>query len=290
MQTRKGKTPKLQGECLYGISPCSAAVHAERRRVFKVFMKDESNASDESISRRKSQSNIIQFCQHNEVPVHNVDRYTLDRMTGNRPHQGIAMDVEPLKFINLNSNQEKSLFEEYRASEHPLWLALDGVQDPMNLGAILRCAYYFGVERVMVAAKNSCSLTPTVSKASSGAMELMDVYSLRNLPKFLHVARKNGWAVLGTCSPSHEDDVYLGAPVMRCDEYKVTSPTVVVLGNEGRGLQDAVERVCTHMLAISSFQDQDSDFTIESLNVSVAAGIILHSLQASRKSTSSSTQ
>jgi tRNA G18 (ribose-2'-O)-methylase SpoU len=77
---------------------------------------------------------------------------------------------------------------------------------------------------------------------------------------------------------------------MRCDEYKVTSPTVVVLGNEGRGLQDAVERVCTHMLAISSFQDQDSDFTIESLNVSVAAGIILHSLQASRKSTSSSTQ
>jgi 21S rRNA (GM2251-2'-O)-methyltransferase len=80
-------------------------------------------------------------------------------------------------------------------SSSGLVLALDEVWDPQNFGALLRSSYFLGIDKVVVCAKNSAPLSPTVSKASAGAMEAMDVFSTRNMMKFLDKAKNNGWAV-----------------------------------------------------------------------------------------------
>jgi 21S rRNA (GM2251-2'-O)-methyltransferase len=146
-------------------------------------------------------------------------------------------------------------------------LALDEVWDPQNFGALLRTAHFLpGVAEVVVCAKNSAPLSETVSKASAGAMETMEVCSVDNMMRFLDNSIAEGWQVVGTS---------LGDGSTLMAEIPKNRPTILVLGNEGHGIRTNVLRKCSHLVRIEGGESHDS---VDSLNVSVTGGIMLHFL------------
>lgn len=155
----------------------------------------------------------------------------------------------------------------------PFWIALDEVQDPQNLGSILRTAHFFGIDGVLVCSKNSASLSPTVSKVSSGAIEVMDIYSTSNLTKFLKSSHANGWEVVGAAG-----DANPSVAVTQLSDI-CQKPTILVLGNEGTGLRTNVKNACSLFVSIPKAINTNDHFngSVDSLNVGVAAGILISS-------------
>ncbi|KAF6095509.1 mitochondrial rRNA methyltransferase 1 [Phyllostomus discolor] len=129
----------------------------------------------------------------------------------------------------------------------------------------------------------SCPLTPVVSKASAGAMEVMDVFFTDDLDNFLQARARQGWLVAGTVGcPGPEISPSSGVPITSCLEFLWDRPTLLVLGNEGSGLSPEVQASCQLLLTILPGRQLPPG--LESLNVSVAAGILLHSICSQRKS------
>uniref|UniRef100_A0A8B9UNE0 Mitochondrial rRNA methyltransferase 1 n=1 Tax=Anas zonorhyncha TaxID=75864 RepID=A0A8B9UNE0_9AVES len=168
---------------------------------------------------------------------------------------------------SLEEAEEPELGGEEGPNRQLVWLVLEQIQDPMNLGALLRSAYFLGVDRVVTSQRDSCPLTPTVSKASSGAMEVFDVYSTDDLRSFLKAKAAEGWEVLGTVSKPEEVE---NVPVISCSEFRWNKPIIIVIGNEGDGLSLETQLLCHRMLAIPPGRALHPG--IESLNVSVATG------------------
>ncbi|KAM6110662.1 rRNA methyltransferase 1, mitochondrial [Pterocles gutturalis] len=254
-------------EILFGIAPCSLALSQSRRDLFRLFLKQSSG------SRRLVTSEFVLQATARGVPVHHVPRRELDALCRGQVHQGVCLEASPLRFKSLEEAEKPHLGDEENPNQQLIWLVLEQIQDPMNLGALLRSAYFLGVDRVVTSQRNSCPLTPTVSKASSGVMEVFDVYSTDDLRGFLKAKTAEGWEVVGTVS--NPEDVE-NVPVISCLEFQWNKPVIIVIGSEGDGLSLETQRLCHRMLAIPSGRALHPG--IESLNVSVATGIILHSI------------
>ncbi|XP_059146413.1 rRNA methyltransferase 1, mitochondrial-like [Physella acuta] len=156
----------------------------------------------------------------------------------------------------------------------PIWLLLHNIQDPMNFGAILRSAYYLGCDSVVVPGSDSCKLSPVVSKASAGAMEVVDLMRLSKNSTETDLCqwwKQQGGEVVGTGRG--------GNKTCTLETFKMRRPTLLVLGNEGTGIGRELEDCCDTCLFIPQ-----SGESIDSLNVSVATGIILHWIKTSRTS------
>ena len=278
---------------------------------------DNTKRSFRSDAKIQASSEIVTLAKKYGLPIAEVDKGVLNTLCGSRPHQGFVLRCGGLDF-ELMRNIPPAAGDD--AKSNPLvWLALDEVVDPQNLGALLRSIYFLGGgERVgvVVTAKNSSPLTPAVSAASSGALEFMTVNSTSNLPKMLNNAKDDGWKVLGAAAelPGSTDkrrdvtgvndsDWDIGGEhdgatqqhqeqQQQCyDLYDVetSKPTILVLGSEGRGLRTLVGRACTSFVKIPGGskipgEDDDSQAGVDSLNVSVTGGILLwHFLSGSRK-------
>ncbi|XP_053562790.1 rRNA methyltransferase 1, mitochondrial [Bombina bombina] len=251
-------------EILFGVAPCYLALTKCRRNILQLFLKS---------TRSQQRSEIQEICQKAEAAglhVNFVSRKSLDGLCEGRVHQGVCLEVTPLKYSDYIENECIS------QDKHVLYLALHGVYDPMNLGAVLRSAYFLGVNKVVVSKKNSCSLTPVVSKASAGVMEVFEVFGIEDLAAFLQEKLEKGWKVLGTVKPSEDCEV----PVYSVSQYQINSSSVLLLGNEGYGLPTELKHLCSSMLTIPSANVLQPG--IDSLNISVAAGILLHSLCSQR--------
>ncbi|KAM9525836.1 rRNA methyltransferase 1, mitochondrial [Guaruba guarouba] len=254
-------------EILFGISPCSVALSQSRRDLFRLFLKQSSG------SRRFVMSEFVLQATARGVPVHYVNRKQLDALCRGHVHQGVCLEATPLRFKSLAEAEKPDLRYEESPNQQLIWLVLEQIQDPMNLGALLRSAYFLGVDRVVTSQRNSCPLTPTVSKASSGAMEVLDVYSTDDLQSFLKAKAAEGWEVLGTVSKPEDAE---NIPVISCSEFRWNKPVIIVIGSEGDGLSLETQLLCHRMLAIPPGRALHPG--IESLNVSVATGILLHSI------------
>ena len=230
------------------------------------------------LTKRKDAAAIAQmeaFARERDLPIVRTDKGRLNSCCGNRPHQGVVLQAEPLETVPLTGPPPQG------DGPPPVWLALDEVTDPQNLGALLRSAYFLGVDGVIVSAKNTAPLSPTVSKASAGAMELMTVHSARNMVRWLGSARAEGWQVLGTALEQS----------ITPDEAGMSQPTILVLGSEGRGLRTSVLRECDAVVrvprrksaaATAGAGGADNSFLVDSLNVSVAGALLMQSLLAAR--------
>ncbi|KAL1498678.1 hypothetical protein AB1Y20_013990 [Prymnesium parvum] len=252
---------ELGAEFVYGVNPVLAALRHGRRKVHRLLVQDSIVAE-----RRKDGAAVERaeaLAAAAGVEVLRVDKHRLNLVCDHRPHQGLAILCEPLAFAPMAQMPPA-------AEGVPLWLALDEVSDPQNLGALLRSAYFLGVEGVLVSAKNSAPLSPAVSKASAGAVELMEVFAARNLPKLLEEARHKGWQVVGAAMENSVEP----------HEVDRARPTILVLGSEGRGLRTNVLRACDSLVCVPGGLAEDSDEAelVDSLNVSVAGGILLYAL------------
>ncbi|NWV40460.1 MRM1 methyltransferase, partial [Grantiella picta] len=250
-------------EVLFGVAPCWLALCRARRALFRLFLKQCPGGSPRL-------AELALQAAARGVPVLRVSGRQLDTLSRGRPHQGVCLEAAPLPFRSLRDSEEPGDAE---SGPRLVWLVLEHIQDPMNLGALLRSAYFLGVDRVVASRSNSCPLTPIVSKASAGAMEVFDVYSTDDLQGFLKAKSAEGWEVVGTVSrPEDVEDI----PVISCSEFQWDKPLIVVIGSEGEGISLETQLQCHRMLAIPPGRALHPG--IESLNVSVATGILLHSI------------
>lgn len=255
-------------ETLFGVSPCLLAITQGRRKAWKLFVKEG------EASKRASVQQVWGEALRRRVQVQRVSKKDLDKMCSGRVHQGVCLQASPLGYLSEENTSNPHIDN----NKIPLWLVLDEVQDPMNLGAIIRSAYFLGVDRIACSLHNSCPLTPVVSKASSGVMEIMGVYGYDNLADMLRVKGAQGWQVIGTVGTEAVDPQ---APVLPCSEFHMTKPTLLLMGGEGTGLSPDLCQLCDALLTIPPRRQLAPG--VESLNVSVATGILLHSLLSSQR-------
>lgn len=285
---------RVEGEAVYGVAPIRAAFLAERRIFHTLYV--QTNLVDNIATGKRKDKQAVNWIlnrAHNlEMKVETVSKQHLNLLVDNRPHQGLVLDASPLELVPCEYLERPSIQD----GRSPVWVALDEVIDPQNFGAILRSCHYLGATGVVVCAKNSAPLSGVVSKASAGALEVMEIQSCRNMMKFLDTSVQNGWRAVGASSEPR---------ALPIQELEPGLPTILVLGNEGRGLRTNVKRSCTELVSIKGFgatlasdspsseQDVESDLNVtqrfnselqaaadavDSLNVSVAAGILLHDL------------
>ncbi|KAJ8366803.1 hypothetical protein AAFF_G00342110 [Aldrovandia affinis] len=254
-------------ELLFGAAPCLLALTQGRRTLHRLFVK-ESSAPQRPVVKQACEEARRQL-----VPIQPVGKKDLDRLCSGHVHQGLCLEAGPLKYLT----DEGAAGTDGDSAGAPLWLVLEGVQDPMNLGAILRSAYFLGVDRIASSIRNSCPLTPVVSKASSGVMEIVGVYSYDNLADMLKVKVSQGWQVVGTVGAA---EAGVDVPVLPCSDFHLTTPTLLLIGGESAGLSPELRQLCHTLLTIAPCRDLHP--AVESLNVSVATGILIHSLLSSR--------
>ncbi|MGO1384149.1 MAG: 23S rRNA (guanosine(2251)-2'-O)-methyltransferase RlmB [Arachnia sp.] len=202
---------------------------------------------------------ILKFAADNAVPMLQVTRAELDRVTGDLVHQGVALQLPPFEY----ADPEDVFSEAFQAAGQGLVVALDGVTDPRNLGAIVRSAAAFGAQGIVIPARRSASMTATAWKASSGAAARVPVAMATNLNRAIAQAKKMGFTVVGLAG---EGDVTVsGMPGSE-------GPLLVVVGSEGEGLARLTRDNCDALLSIPIAS------SVESLNASVAASIALYEI------------
>lgn len=169
--------PAQRLERLFGLSPCLLALRAARRHVARLLLQ----AGKAGLQGERAE--LLRVAEARGIPVLRPRRQKLDALCGYQVHQGVCMEVSRLRPRPCDEAADTSSGDD----PQQLWLVLEGVQDPRNLGAVMRSAYFLGVDRVITSRRNSCPLTPVVSKASAGAMEVMDVFASPDLAGFLQV-------------------------------------------------------------------------------------------------------
>ena len=198
---------------------------------------------------------IEELARQHQRPVQRLDMHALKQLLGDVAHQGVAADVTPLAPWT-----EDQLLAALQDARSPLLLALDGVQDPHNLGACLRTADACGVLAVIVPRDRAAQLTPAVRKVAVGAAETTPVVAVTNLVRTLKLLKDAGLWVVGADAAAQKSAAALD----------LRGPVVLVLGAEGTGLRHLTRQHCDFLARLPQLG------AVESLNVSVAAGMLLY--------------
>ncbi|XP_021275684.1 uncharacterized protein LOC110410360 [Herrania umbratica] len=290
-EATESTVPKMVGEGVYGVGPVLAALSAGRREFYALYVQEglDLGSNNRKKKDKKGFEKVFRMAEKFGLSVKEVSKHDLNMVVDNRPHQGLVLDASPLEMVKIKELEPVSIDEE----KGSLWIALDEVTDPQNLGAIIRSGYFFGASGVVLCAKNSAPLSGVVSKASAGSLELMELRYCKNMMQFLVSSAENGWRVLGGS---------VSSKAVPLNEVLPGVPTLLVLGSEGTGLRPLVERSCTQLVRIPgnipvdiaarevddmeatevdsgcSGEEFRSFLAVESLNVSVAAGVLLHHL------------
>lgn len=262
---------RISGEIIFGISPVLSALEARRRNIYRLLVSESIEYKNQRVvaALKLAQS----MAKKQGIRISTVTRHDLNMYTNNRPHQGLAIDCSPLDFEILQDPPICKPTRTNTSKHHAIWLALDEVTDVQNLGAIARSAFFLGVDGLIVCSKKAAPINAFSSKASAGALEYLIVNNVLNMPKFLYRCSKDGWSVLG-CDKCKEAVCIL--------DKKVDRPTILVLGSEGTGLRTAIRNVCTGFVTINPGLSSESLRNMDSLNVSVVAGILIFELSNPR--------
>ena len=198
---------------------------------------------------------IDELARRHQRPVQRVDARALKQRLGDVAHQGVAADITPLPPWT-----EDELLAALQSASAPLLLALDGVQDPHNLGACLRSADACGALAVIVPRDRAAQVTPTVRKVAVGAAETTPVVAVTNLVRTLKLLKQAGLWVVGADAAGDKS----------AHQADLKGPVVLVLGAEGTGLRRLTQQNCDFLVRLPQLG------AVESLNVSVAAGMLLY--------------
>jgi len=192
---------------------------------------------------------IIDLARQGSIPLRFEPRPALDRLAGTAAHQGVIALGAAQKYLSLHQI----------SADAKMLVFLDGVEDPHNLGAIVRTAHAAGADAIVIPERRAAGLTDVVAKAAAGALEHLPVVRVGNLNRALDEVKDQGYTVYGVDERGPVD----------YDRAEYKSPAALVLGGEGKGLHDMVRKRCDAVLRIPMAGK------ISSLNVSVAAGIVL---------------
>ncbi|POM74321.1 RNA methyltransferase, TrmH family, group 3, variant 1 [Phytophthora palmivora] len=276
-RTNDGKdVPQLAGEGVYGIHSVLQALESGHRDAHALYVREERVPMDGQRPKKKSAADvralerIRELAEAKDVEIHTTSKWMLNHITGDKPHQGVVLDAAPIQLKEFVPAEPSEFTESERS---PVILVLDEIHDPQNFGAILRSAHFLGCSAVVVSDRNNAPLSPAVSRASVGALEVMvandKLMKARNLHEVLAISGDLGWRIVGASSGPNSitsTNLPVGA-----------QPTILVMGNEHRGLRKGIRQCCQDIVIIPG-QATDADTRVDSLNVSVASAILLYEL------------
>ena len=192
---------------------------------------------------------VVDACRRAGIPVRFEERIVLDKLARTAVHQGVVAVAAVQKYKHLGEIPEGAR----------LVVVLDGVEDPHNLGAIVRTANAAGASAVVIPERRAVGVTPVVSKAAAGALEHVPLVKVTNINRALESLKEDGFWIYGLDERGEQ----------RYDQAEYNSPTAIVLGGEGHGLHAQTKKHCDILVSIPM------SGAIASLNVSVAAGVML---------------
>jgi 23S rRNA (guanosine2251-2'-O)-methyltransferase len=245
---------------IYGINAVTEALKSRGRAIDYVAVARERH--DQRMQK------VIADCRAQGVAVRSTPRDELDRMARTNSHQGV---------VAITSEKEYAAADDLlaqRRGTHVFIVVLDGVEDPHNLGAIIRTADAAGVDGVVIPERRAASVTGTVAKASAGATEHLPIARVTNISRTLEdLKRSNVWTV---GLDERADRSY--------DEVDYNMDCALVLGAEGKGLHEHVRKHCDFVVKIPMYGQ------VPSLNVSVAAGVVMYEVARQRRKNNSATE
>jgi 23S rRNA (guanosine2251-2'-O)-methyltransferase len=236
----------------YGINPVSEALRSESCRIKEVWV-----AKGRDLARLQG---IIAMAESKGVPIRREERSQLDSLTANSPHQGVVGFIDHFIFADLDAVLQQG-------EGPPLLLVLDGIEDPRNLGALIRTSAAGGVWGVIIPKDRAAGITPAAAKASAGAAFHLPVVRVANIASTIRKIKEKDIWVIGADAEAKTD-------LYRQD---LSIPLAVVIGGEGRGLRPLIKRECDFLVSIPMKQH------VNSLNASVAGSIILYEVIRQRE-------
>ena len=236
-------------ETVYGIHATAEVLRRARRRCHEVLV----GRSPKDAAVRS----LLLLAKERGVPVRVVGKQEIERVAPGGNHQGVAVVADELPVLDLS----KALAE-IAVNDRTVWLALDRITDPHNLGAILRNAACFGATAVIVTERRSAKPTPLVQKIASGAAEVVPVVEEVNLNRAIGRLKEAGFWVYGAALE--------GRPL---DEVRFNGPLLLVIGSEGEGIRRKTREHADELVRIPQAPDG-----VASLNASCASAVLLHEI------------
>ncbi|KAJ9658733.1 hypothetical protein H2198_003479 [Neophaeococcomyces mojaviensis] len=311
---------------LYGTYPVFAALQARRRKLHKLYVECGGDALPAEVE--ETTTKIVSLAKKHKVPIERVAgswSSMLDRMAGKRPHNGLVLEAGPIPQIpitmlkqmdrqtrsvhaqlrelntedklalGLNPDQDTCQVSANRKDRSPLLLWLDRITDTGNVGAIMRTAYFLGVDGIILPSHGTAPISAITIKASAGAAEMLPIFTIGNESDFMTRSQHNGWVFYAAAAPEsastskrptkqiHSKNATQPFSGLDGDEHTTENPSpsdvlqsrpcVVMLGNEGEGLRSFLQNKADHLIAINGANSSTN--LIDSLNVSVAAALLI---------------
>lgn len=250
--TKDEATKETDGTFVIGRNPVIETLQSERD-INKLFVQE--GLSGEKMDR------IISLAKKRKLPYTFVPKNKLDQLSNNGNHQGVVVAVSPVEYATIDD-----LFETAeKRNEMPFFLLLDGIEDPHNLGSIMRTADASGAHGIIIPKRRAVGLTEIVAKASAGAIEHVPVVRVTNLVQTIQELKDRGVWFYGTDMKGQD-----------YREWDADLPIGLVIGNEGKGMSRLVKEQMDGMLTIPMTGN------VQSLNASVAAGLLMYEVNRKR--------
>lgn len=244
-------------EILSGRNAVREVLLAKRRRVTKILIA-------EGVTSKDIVAELTLLCHNAHVPLQLLPREALDRQSPELRHQGVLAEVSAYPYVTL----EDIISKAQTRGQAPFILILDNLQDPQNVGSLLRTAEAVGIHGVIVMTQRAVGITPAVSRASAGAVEHLAIAQMTNLAQTLRWLKERGVWIVGVEEHPQAQDY-------RALAYDM--PLALIVGSEGSGLRRLTVEECDYIVRIPMHG------LIHSLNVSVAGSLLLYQVLTSRE-------
>lgn len=245
-------------ELLVGRHAVFEALRAGRRHCYRLWL--EGKIAEQP---KGSLADIVQLAEKRKVPQRPVEGGIFDRLRRAQLNpQGVALETGPYPYADIDD-----LLDVSGRKPDPLFLVLDHLEDPRNLGTLFRSGEAFGVDGVVLPERRSAGITPAVSNASSGAVEHMPIVQVTNINRTIDLLKKaNVWTVGLDVDPA----------AMALSDANLTGPLALVVGNENKGLSRLAREKCDFLVTIPMAG------SVDSLNAAIAGSIVLYNAYLAR--------
>lgn len=259
---------KIYYDYITGYNPIQIALNSKKRDFYKIYLKE-----DYDLSTNQKLSNILNKVQSLNIPINYLNNETMTKFANIEIYQNILLKCSPLNYYLLQKIEDLCLLKK----SGNIIFYLNSITDPMNFGAILRNSFFFNIDFVITGIKNKPPLNGTVSKCSSGAVELMNIFCIENEVSFLKQLSTNNFKILALDNNTTE---YTYKSTININDYKFNKDNnyIIIIGSEGNGINNNLKDICESSLYINNTNKAFPFSLVDSLNVGSATAILANKI------------
>lgn len=248
---------EAEQQCIYGIHAVREALENGQRRCYKIVL--EKNKKQERLSA------LLDLARGMQITVESLHTAAFRKKFGTEAHQGICGYFSPIVTLNLSELMDRS----FALTAQPVLVLADEIQDPQNMGALIRSAHVLGMQGLIIPERRSAPINETVAKCSSGAVESLPIATVTNLNRAIEDLKESKFWIVGVDMDGERP----------CYDFEFNMPIALVIGGEGKGVRPLIKKACDFTVSIPM------DSNLGSLNAATAASIVFYEIQKQRLQT-----